>query len=102
MHISYQTPSSLELAVVICRMRMPNAERSMHCLFAVSFPHVCLWLTFIYWKGQHYVVFGPFQQIKAILQANMSETNHKQTVHLEFGVLHSAFGILQNIPAALE
>ena len=50
--------------------RTQNAERRMHCLLAVSFTCVCLRLAFICWKGQYFIVFGPFQQIKA---------NRKQT-----------------------
>ena len=54
---------------------MQNAERRMHCLLAVSFTCVCLRLAFICWKGQHFIVFGPFQQIKA----NRKQTQVKLT-----------------------
>ena len=64
-------------------------------LLAVSFTHVYFRLAFICWKGQHYIVFGPFQRIKANCKQPKSKTNPKQTVH-------SAFGVLKNTPASLK
>ena len=42
------------------RGKTPNAERRMHCLLAASFTCVCLRLAFTCWKGQHFIVVGPF------------------------------------------
>ena len=38
--------------------RTPNAERTTVCLRLVSLMLACLRLAFIYWKGQHFIVFG--------------------------------------------
>ena len=75
--------------------RMQNAEHRMHWLLAVSFTCVCLRLAFICWKGQHFIVFGPFQQIKANRkQTQVKLTASKQSFRRSaFGVLHSAFGV---------
>ena len=75
---------------------MQNAERRMHCLLAVSFPCLCLRLAFICWKGQHFIVVGPFQQIKANRkQTQMKLTASKQCIRRSaFGVRRSAFGVL--------
>ena len=66
--------------------RMQNAERRMHCLLAVSFTCVCLRLAFICWKGQHFIVFGPFQQIKA----NCKQTQVKLSASKQY-IRRSAF-----------
>lgn len=64
-----------------------NAEHQMHCLLAVSFIHACLRLAFYVLERTTYVIFGPFQQInKSRPQADLSETNRKQTVHLALWV----------------
>jgi len=47
---------------VFCSML--NVECQMHCLFAFGFTLVCLWLAFICQRGQHCVVFRPFQRVK--------------------------------------
>ena len=53
----------------------------MHCLLAVSFACVCLRLAFICWKGQHFIVFGPFQQINASRkQTQVKLTTSKQCI----------------------
>lgn len=70
------------------------AERPMHCLFVVSFIHVCARIAFMCWRGQHSIVFGPFPTNESLPQANMSGGISKQTVH-------SALGVVQNIPANL-
>ena len=72
---------------------MQNAERRMHCLFAVSFTCVCLRLAFICWKGQHLIVVGPFQQIKANRkQTQVKLTASKQCIRRSaFCVRRSAF-----------
>ena len=48
----------------------------MHIWATVSFTHVCLQLAFICWKGQHYIVFDPFQQltVSAASEANRLTT----------------------------
>ena len=73
--------------------RMQNAERRMHCLLAVSFSCVCLRLAFICWKGQHFIVVGPFQQIKANRkQTQVKLTASKQCIRRSaFCVRRSAF-----------
>ena len=73
--------------------RMQNAERRMHCLLAVSFTCVCLRLAFICWKGQHFIVFGPFQQIKANRkQTQVKLTASKQCIRRSaFCIRRSAF-----------
>ena len=72
---------------------MQNAERRMHCLLAVRFTCVCLRLAFICWKGQHFIVVGPFQQIKANRkQTQVKLTASKQCIRRSaFCVLRSAF-----------
>ena len=78
--------------------RTQNAERRTQnaeflCLLAVSFTCVCLRLASICWKGQHFIVFGPFQQIKANRkQTQVKLTASKQCIrHSAFGVRRSAF-----------
>ena len=82
--------------------RTQNAERRMHCLLSVSFTCVCLRLAFICWKGQHFIVVGPFQQIKANRkQTQVKLTASKQCIRRSafcvrrsaFGVRRSAFGV---------
>ena len=73
----------------LCRGKTPNEERRMHCLLAVSFTCVCLRLAFICWKGQHFIVFGPFQPIKA----NRKQTQEKLTGSNQC-IRRSAFGVL--------
>ena len=83
-HISYgrgKTPNA--------ERRMQNAQRRMHCLLAVNFTCGCLRLAFICWKGQHFIVFGPFQQIKA----NRKQTQVKLTASKQC-IRRSAFCVL--------
>jgi len=49
-----------------------------------------------------YNIMRSFPANESQPQANLSQTNHKQTVHLAFGVLHLAFGTLQNTPAEIQ
>ena len=68
----------------------------MHCLLAVSFTCVCLRLAFICWKGQHFILFDPFQQIKA----NRKQTQVKLTASKQC-IRRSAFGVLPLLPSVL-
>ena len=75
--------------------KTPNAERRVHCLLAASFTCVCLRLAFIRWKGQHFTVFCPFQQIKA----NPKQTQVKLTASKQC-IRRSALGVQRFTPAA--
>ena len=55
-------------------------------LLEVSFTQVCLQLAFFFCKGQHYIVFGPCQQVKANCQQTQLKLAAKQTVYSVFGV----------------
>jgi len=60
-------------AGVFCKNRPPSEEcRRTPNANVVCSTHVCLRLVFICWKGQHYLVFSPFQQIK-LTRATMNE-----------------------------